>query len=322
MVAFLFMAKPKLGYAIGNGSSTTSSSSITNSDTTIPLTSTTAFQAKSGEGMILISEGEASEEIAYSTGLSGSDLAIPLANRGLEGGSAQAQSSGASIKGILTAGMWNDMIDSLLNDRTQSTGALDGTKVMKVTSSDGQLPTSTGNIQLNGSDPKRSFYVPAAGMYGATTNGAATGQIESATNKINTKVLDFDGATEEYAWFCLPSPDYWDLSTITLKFHWTTASGSGDVIWGAASLARSDDDALDTALGSAVTVTDTVLSTNDLHTTSATSAITVGGTPAKGDYLFVRVYRDADAGGDTLNGVDARLIGVTVKFTVGQYDDQ
>jgi hypothetical protein len=60
---------------------------------------------------------------------------------------------------------------------------------------------------------------------------------------------------------------------------------------------------------------------DDEHTTSATSAITNGGTPAKGDKLYLRVYRDADAGGDTL-GADAHLTGITVKFGMGQYDDQ
>lgn len=114
------MAADVLKYSIGNASSTTLSSSITGSDTSAPLTSDTNFAAKSGEGMALIDEGLASEEIAYATGKSGASLTIPLANRGLEGGSAQAHSSGASVKGILTAGMWNDLIDalSLIVDKT------------------------------------------------------------------------------------------------------------------------------------------------------------------------------------------------------------
>ena len=113
--------------AIGNAGSTTASISMTDSQTTTPLTSTTNFQAATvaGEGMILIDEGVATEELAYSTGVSGGNLTTPLANRGLEGGSAQAHSSGVSIKGILTAGMWNDLIDALVNTLfTQSTGAL------------------------------------------------------------------------------------------------------------------------------------------------------------------------------------------------------
>jgi len=107
------MAVPNLKYAIGNSASTTGSSAISNSDTSVPLTSDTNFAAESGAGMVLLDEGQAAEELAYSTGKSGSSLTVPLVNRGLEGGSAQAHASGASVKGILTAGMWNDLIDHL-----------------------------------------------------------------------------------------------------------------------------------------------------------------------------------------------------------------
>ena len=79
-------------------------------------------------------------------------------------------------------------------------------------SGDFDIVGATGNIQVAGADPKRGLYIPASAMYGASTNGAASGQYESATNKINTKVLDFDGATEEYAWVALPSPDWWARS--------------------------------------------------------------------------------------------------------------
>jgi hypothetical protein len=189
-----------------------------------------------------------------------------------------------------------------------------------VTSGDLRLATG-GNIQVNSTDPKRGLYISAGAMFGATTNGAASGQIETTTNKVNAKTMDFDQSTEEYACFNIPSPSYWDLGTVTAEFHWTAASGSGDVIWGIQGLARSNDDALDTAYGTAVTVTDTLLAANDEHLTSDTSAITIGGTPAKDDDLFFRVYRDADAGGDTLNA-DARLLGVTIRFNISQYDDQ
>jgi hypothetical protein len=126
------MAAPKLQYSAGNAASTTTSSSMTNSDTATPLTSTTNFQAAPtpGEGMLLLDEGAATEEIAYGTGLSGGSVTTPLANRGLEGGSAQAHASGASVKGILTAGMWNNLITALLNVLVQSSGALDTTKVV------------------------------------------------------------------------------------------------------------------------------------------------------------------------------------------------
>lgn len=123
------MAVDKLKYAIGNSASTTSSSSITGASTSIPISATTNFQAKSGEGMIIIDEGTASEELAYATGLSGSSLTIPVANRGLEGGSAQSHDANVTVKGIFSSLMWNDMIDSLVNVLSKSTGALDTTKV-------------------------------------------------------------------------------------------------------------------------------------------------------------------------------------------------
>jgi len=129
------MAVSKLQYASGNAGSTTTSTSMTNTDTSAPLTSTTNFSAAPtpGEGMILLNEGAATEELAYGTGLSGGSVTIPLANRGLEGGSAQAHSSGASVTSILSAGMWNNMITALLNVLLQTTGALDTTKVADLT---------------------------------------------------------------------------------------------------------------------------------------------------------------------------------------------
>lgn len=127
------MAADTLKYAIGNAASTTLSASVGTSDTSMALTSDTNFAAQSGEGMVLVDEGTATEEIAYSTGKTGATLSTPLVNRGLEGGSAQAHASTATIKGVLTAGMWNSVIDALTNVLLKTTGALDTTKVVDLT---------------------------------------------------------------------------------------------------------------------------------------------------------------------------------------------
>lgn len=314
------MSVPKLKYGIGNSASTTLSSSVTNTDTAFPLTSDTNFAAAPtpGEGGVVIDEGTANEEYAYATTKSGSSLTIPLANRGLEGTSAVGHSSQASVKGILSVDMYNDIIDTLINGFLQTTGAVDGSKIAKVTSNDIQIPTATGNIQLNGSDPKRGLSVPASGMTARTTNGAASGSAETATNKVMIVSYDFDQTTSEYVQFSIPAPKYWDLGTVTTQFHWTAASGSGTVTWAIQGLARSDDDALDTAFGTAQTVTDTLITANDEHITAATSAMTIGGTPAVGDRLIFQIYRDIS---DTLTA-DAKLLGVRVQFGISQYDDQ
>jgi len=124
------MALDKLQFASGNSASTTLTNEIADSDTTAPLTSDTNFSAKSGEGMVIISEGENVEEFAYATGKSGGALTIPLDNRGLEGGAPNTHSSGATVKGIITAGMWNNVIDALAKIVDKTTGNVPGTAVL------------------------------------------------------------------------------------------------------------------------------------------------------------------------------------------------
>jgi hypothetical protein len=105
------MAAPNLKKVQGNSASTTLSSGLASDGTSAPLTSDTNF---AGEGMVIMSEGEIVEEYAYATTKGGGALTVPIANRGLEGGSAQTHPSGATIKGVLTADMWNDVIDNIL----------------------------------------------------------------------------------------------------------------------------------------------------------------------------------------------------------------
>jgi hypothetical protein len=82
------------------------------------------------------------------------------------------------------------------------------------------------------------------------------------------------------------------------------------VTWTAAARCYADDDALDQALGTAQSVTDTLLAADDAHKSSATSAVTPGGTVASGNLCVVQIGRDI---ADSL-GVDARLIGVHLEF--------
>lgn len=158
-----------------------------------------------------------------------------------------------------------------------------------------------------------NIYTAASSMTPNVTTGAAVGLTETATNDINYSTLDFDATADEFAQFWLTMPNNWNAGTVTVKFHWTAASGSGDVVWGIQARSFANDDALDSAFGTAQTVTDTLTSTNDMCITSATSAMTIGGTLANGNPIIFQVYRDANAGGDTLNA-DAQLIGIEIAF--------
>lgn len=168
-----------------------------------------------------------------------------------------------------------------------------------------------------GGDPAPSpeIFLTAAGGWPSTTGGcAANTKNEYGTNDLDLYSLDFDQTTEEYAQWSVWMPDDWDAGTITAKFVWSAASGTGDVIWALQGRSFANDDAIDQSWGTAQTVTDTLLATGDIHYSSVTSAITLAGGPAAGELVQFRVYRDADAGGDTLNA-DARLLGVKLYFT-------
>lgn len=165
-----------------------------------------------------------------------------------------------------------------------------------------------------------SLPVLAAAMTARTTNGAASGTTETTTNKVMLPTLDFDSAADEFAQFLFPMPKSWNEGTVTAQFIWTAASGSGDVVWGIQAVAISEADPLDAAFGAAQTVTDTLTTALDNHTTSFTGAVTIGGTPAEGDLVCFQVYRDADAAGDTL-AVDAKLVAIRLNFTTNAADD-
>lgn len=156
--------------------------------------------------------------------------------------------------------------------------------------------------------------LPAVSWFPATTNGCAVlAQGETSGQSINYRYLAFDSSSAEFAWLWFPSPKSYDASTVTFRVTWThpaTATNFG-VAWTLAILALADDDAIDTALGTAVTVTDTGGTTEDFYITSVSSAVTPGNTAAKQDWFVCRIGRDPDNGSDDL-AVDAHLVGVEI----------
>lgn len=163
----------------------------------------------------------------------------------------------------------------------------------------------------SGSGGSTSQWISSAAMIPRVTNGPGVNSSETTNQDSNYDTLDFDAATSEGANFMLTIPNNWDAGTITARFYWTADSGSGTVIWALAGRALADDDALDTAFGTAQSVTDTLLAAGDMHITSATSAITIAGTPTTTTTIQFVVTRDIS---DTL-AVDARLIGVQITWT-------
>lgn len=176
--------------------------------------------------------------------------------------------------------------------------------------------TSTGNVPLAETVfGKQTVWIPASAMIARTTNGAASGTAETATNKVMLKTLDFDTATQEFAQFAIHMPKGWNESTVTFQPVWShAAAASYGVVWALEAVALSDDDAADAAFGTAQTSTDTGGTTSDIYVGPESSAITIGGSPAENDYVVFQIKRNVSDGSDTLN-VDARLHGIKLFYT-------
>jgi hypothetical protein len=166
-----------------------------------------------------------------------------------------------------------------------------------------------------GTSGSKNVWIPAAHFIPRVTNGAGVDSRELTTN--NYDELLFDPGTAEYAQALVIMPSNYNNGTITARFYWTgsgATDGSDDVVWGFQGVAIANDDALSASMGTAVTVTDTVIATNDMMVSAATSAATMAGTPAANKPILVQIYRDAASGSDTY-GHDARFLGIELAYT-------
>ena len=184
----------------------------------------------------------------------------------------------------------------------------------------GVLKSGSNAVKIAGLE---TIWVPSASMYPTTTNGCADlEQTELTANQPELKSLDFDDSADEFAQFAVAFPKSWNLGTVTFEPFWTSAgTNTGACIWAVEGYAASNADAINTAFGTEQTSTDSHSGTaNDLDVGPTSSAITIAGTPADEDQVFFQIYRDANAGGDTLTG-DAKLLGIKLYFTTDAAND-
>ena len=159
----------------------------------------------------------------------------------------------------------------------------------------------------------QDIWVPCTAMWARATNGAGgLTRTETTTNKINYQTFDFDATTQEFVQFAWQPPRNWNNGTVKFIPYWTVASGSGTFICDLKGGAFSNDDALDTALGTLQSSTDTLITAVDVHVGPQSAAITIAGTPADSDLIFFQIDRDV---ADTL-AVDVLLIGITLEITL------
>ena len=139
-------------------------------------------------------------------------------------------------------------------------------------------------------------------------------------NGTNTPVygLAYDAASDEAAFWLFRAVNYGSGNlTITVDWYADTAT-FGDVIWGAQLAAITPDtdtqDGETKSLATANTVTDTHLGTTGQRLHRASITVSNLDSIAAGDDVWIRIYRNASAGGDTMTG-DAILVAAGIAYS-------
>ena len=177
-------------------------------------------------------------------------------------------------------------------------------------------------VDLTGGSKKSTIWIPASAMLARVTSGAAPGVVETTTNKVIIKTLDFDAASVEYAQFFIQMPKSWDRGTVATQAVWShpAADTNFGVVWSMQGVALADGDAADTAFGTEQTCADTGGITSDVYISPESDAITIGNTPGASELVVFQVSRAVADGGDTM-AVDARLHGVRIVYSSGTGND-
>ena len=222
---------------------------------------------------------------------------------------------------------------SAINEITVTNAAASGDPKISATGGDTNIDLNlaakgTGVVQSNGTAMlvagKQTIWVPATAMYATTTNGCADiDQTELTAGQPELKTLDFDPSSDENAQFTIAFPKAWDPSQLIMyQVFWTANStNTGNCIWNLKGVGIADNDAIDTAFGTAVAITDAHSGTaNDLNVTAQSSSVTIAGSPAADEDVFFNISRDANDGSDTFTG-DAKLLGIKLFFATNLPND-
>ena len=316
---------------IGMGDVTlTGTQTLTNKTLTSPKIGTSILDTNGNELIKVTATGSATNELTIAnaangsaptisaTGSSDSNVNINLVPKG---SGETVFGTGSASAAITTSGTHDLVLDTNSGTNSGSITITDG--------ADGNIniaPNGDGVAQVGGAAikvaGKETIWVPAAAMYGATTNPADAQQVETTATRPDMKVLDFDKDTDEFAQFSIAMPKSWNEGTLTYQVYWSPGStNTGDCIFGLQAVACADNDTIDVAYGTAVNVTDAGIGTvEDQQISSESGAVTVAGSPAAGELTYFQLFRDANAGGDTFTA-DARVLGVKIFFTTDAAND-
>lgn len=212
---------------------------------------------------------------------------------------------------------WKAMLDGT-NPADVATSASPGTSLIAAHRDHVHKAAHSG---IDTTSMKQSFML--VGWRPTSTTGAA-GPLKreiGSTNKKDFDVVEFVSASVTKAYLYHPMPDNWDGSTVTFRVWWLNRTGyvatsSDGVAWTLAGTSYADGDAIDTALGTGVTVTDTTTANNLLNKTADSSALTIGNSPAAGELVHWIIQRETGNAADDLASDDVGLVAVVVEYGV------
>ena len=181
----------------------------------------------------------------------------------------------------------------------------------------GSITDSGAAVKVAGLE---TIYVPAAGMYPETTNGASDLTQVELSNGPELKCLDFAAAADDFAQFQVIFPKSWNEGTVTFQAFFTvTGTNTGTVAWGLAGRSFADSADLNTAFGTQVVATAKAHSgtSNDIDVAAVSGNVTIAGAAADTLTIF-QIARDVSA--DNQSGA-ARLLGIKLFFTTDAKND-
>lgn len=180
---------------------------------------------------------------------------------------------------------------------------------------------SDGQTQNTAAFGKQAIWIPAGGMKPRANAGATANTYESVTNFQNFDVFDFDPVANNFVQFNIKMPKSWNGGNVTAQFVWLqpdTTTNFG-VVWSIAGLSIANNEAIDTAMGTAVQVTSTGASNNFVYISPETANVTLANVSSQGLTNF-EVKRVATDAADTMT-VAAKLLGVTLYITSNSVND-
>lgn len=182
----------------------------------------------------------------------------------------------------------------------------------------GTYSTSGSYLVFNNSllsGPKYdNVWVDAGAMSSTSISGASSSSLTFAgSDNFISDVWNFDDTTTQFVNFKMTMPDYWDLGGIKMKIAWLPSSGAGGVVWQLCAGALSGQASVGSSLGSTQQLSGAAINTGNLHITTGSSTVVVGGTVGLGNLINFRIGRLPDHPNDTSSG-NAHLLGVEIQY--------